>query len=79
MAAGADEGCGWIVRAEAAELEGALGDALALDRGALAAMGRRGRDWMQREFAWPHLAGQMAATYRWLLDGGAVPGWVRLD
>ena len=73
------QGCGWIVRPEAAELETALSDALAPDSGALAAMGQSGRDWMQREFAWPRIAAQVAETYRWLLDGGSAPPWVRLD
>lgn len=73
------EGCGWIVNPDAAALETALGQALARDRDVLAAMGRRGRAWMQRDFAWPRIAAEMVHVYCWLLHGGAAPACVRLD
>ncbi len=31
-------------------------------------MGRRGREWMKREFSWPVIAEQMVAQYRELVE-----------
>jgi hypothetical protein len=42
-------------------------------------MGRAGHEWMRRDFSWQRIGHQFLATYRWLLDGGAPPEWVRLN
>jgi hypothetical protein len=36
-------------------------------------MGRRGREWMIRDFSWPAVAERMLAAYRWLLGTAARP------
>jgi len=42
-------------------------------------MGARGRQWMQRDFAWPTVAGKMLTTYEWVLHGGNRPEWIQID
>jgi glycosyltransferase involved in cell wall biosynthesis len=74
-----EHGCGWFVPATVPEIESALREALACDRSCLAAMGRVGQDWMQRDFSWSHVAKDFEQTYRWILNGGSPPHFVRLD
>ena len=42
----------------------ALRAATSLDPTELRAMGARGRQWMQRDFSWEHVASKMAELYR---------------
>ena len=74
-----EHGCGWYVPDDASGLEAALGEALALDRPALARMGRAGRGWMERDFSWDRIARQFQDVYQWLVRSGAPPASVRLD
>lgn len=73
------EGCGWWVGHEVPALAAALDAAMSLPDGELANMGRKGRAWMERDFGWDSVAQRMEAAYRWILDGGEVPQWVRQD
>ena len=73
------EGCGWWVGHEVPELTAALDAAMSLPAGVLAEMGRRGSAWMARDFGWDTVAQRMEAAYRWVLDGGEAPAWVKLD
>jgi glycosyltransferase involved in cell wall biosynthesis len=43
------------------------------------AMGRRGREWMARAFAWPAIAQRMAEVYEWLARGRQRPDCVHID
>ncbi|HLK35466.1 MAG TPA: glycosyltransferase [Polyangiaceae bacterium] len=70
---------GWWIEPGVEPLEACLETALATSPEDLAAMGRRGRQWMDAEFSWPKVAERMARTYDWILAGGAPPPWVRLD
>lgn len=70
---------GWWIPPDVDALAACLGEALVLPDETLAEMGRRGRTWMEDCFAWPKLAGEMRAAYRWLVEGGTPPPWVRLD
>ena len=45
----------------------------------LARMGLAGRKLVEDRFAWPSIAAQHVAVYRWMLDGGTPPDVVRLD
>jgi glycosyltransferase involved in cell wall biosynthesis len=59
-------GCGLWVGTEAEDL------AQALDRVAtmpLTEMGRRGREWMKRDFSWDRTTAKLIQTYRNLIDG----------
>lgn len=71
------EACGWWVANDVASLRAALDTALKLPEEQLAAMGQRGRAWMERDFGWESVAQRMQATYRWLLENGECPEWVR--
>ncbi len=73
------EGCGWWVDNSVPTLAAALDAAMQLPPEQLAAMGLRGRAWMERDFGWAAIGQKMDAAYRWLLDGGEPPPWVRLD
>ena len=42
-------------------------------------MGPNGCEWMQRDFAWHGIGDHMKTAYKWLLNGGNRPEWVRVD
>ena len=73
------EGCGWWVGHDVPELTAALDVAMSSPEGRLVDMGRKGRAWMERDFGWNSVAQRMEAAYRWVLDGGEAPSWVRQD
>ena len=70
---------GWWIDIGVDPLVACLGDALATSPINLAEMGRAGRDWMLRDYSWEHIGSQLAEIYRWLLEGGEVPSFVRRD
>jgi len=65
--------CGWCVDVGADALAAALSAATALSDETRAAMGRRGRAWVAREYAWASVASKMRASYEWLVQGGPQP------
>jgi glycosyltransferase involved in cell wall biosynthesis len=67
---------GWWIDLSVEALTECLRDALNQESDTLAAMGRRGREWMAREFSWETVGIQMKATYQWILSGGERPSWV---
>ncbi|HYM19024.1 MAG TPA: glycosyltransferase [Micropepsaceae bacterium] len=73
------EGCGWWIEHGAEELASALANAMAMPRGALKAMGTKGRAWMERDFSWSRVAREMLAVYGWLIGGGNPPATLRFD
>jgi glycosyltransferase involved in cell wall biosynthesis len=71
---------GWWVDTGVDPLVEVLKNALYRTPAELAAMGERGRSWMQKDFSWDSIGAKMAATYCWLCDRSlSVPAWVRLD
>jgi glycosyltransferase involved in cell wall biosynthesis len=74
-----NKGAGWCVAPEVTALETALGAALAMQADELRQMGACGRAWMEQDFSWEHIAQQMQAAYRWLLQRGPIPDCVRLS
>lgn len=75
-----EQRAGWWIDIGVEPLVACLKDALARSPDELAAMGQRGRDWMQRDFSWDSIGSRMTETYRWLCDQSLpVPPWVRLD
>ena len=68
-----EHGCGWWAANDVATLEATLRAATSLERPTLLDMGRRGREWMIRDFSWPSVAERMLAAYRWLLGTAARP------
>lgn len=71
------EGCGWWIDHGEAAMAAALTDAFARPREDLAAMGEKGRAWMQRDFSWDRIGREMLDAYRWIAAGGAPPATVR--
>jgi glycosyltransferase involved in cell wall biosynthesis len=57
----------------------ALAAFLALPEAERRAMGGRGRRLAASRFAWDAIAAQMAGVYRWLVEGGERPPWVRVQ
>jgi glycosyltransferase involved in cell wall biosynthesis len=72
------EGCGWWIEDGVDSLTATLEHALSLSPGELRNMGARGRAWVSRAFSWPAIGSAMVETYRWIVDGGTSPPWVRL-
>jgi glycosyltransferase involved in cell wall biosynthesis len=70
-------GAGWWVEIGVEPLVACLKTALATPSVRLTEMGKAGRDWMVRDFSWIAIAGQLAAVYRWLKEGGQAPSCVR--
>lgn len=73
------ERCGWWTPHGAAALADALLDATGRSYEERLAMGRRGHAHIERDFAWPAIAEQMAAVYRWVLARGERPPCVQTD
>jgi glycosyltransferase involved in cell wall biosynthesis len=71
--------CGWWVDRRPDAFVDALDHAMACSETQLGDKGRRGREWMRTSFKWDVIGRNMAEVYRWLLDGGVKPAWVRQD
>lgn len=65
--------CGWRVPATPEGLASALREATACETDDLAAMGRRGRALVSREFGWERITDQFIAFYEGLLSRGPRP------
>ena len=70
--------CGWCIPPRENELREALRAALTLPLPLLHDMGAKGREWMQRSFAWETVATMMLYTYEWLLHNSARPDCVTM-
>jgi glycosyltransferase involved in cell wall biosynthesis len=73
------EGCGWWVSNSVESLVVALDAAMQLPPAQLAAMGLRGRTWMERDYGWVAIGQKMDAAYRWLVNGGEQPDFIRVQ
>jgi len=60
----------------AESLAAGLREFIALQEGELLIMGEQGRALVGKRFVWPQVAGDMAAVYRWVLQGGPQPSCV---
>ena len=65
--------CGWWIEHGVEPLVGALQQAMALTDDERAAMGVRGRGWIDEQFSWPRIGAEMVSVYDWILYGGSVP------
>jgi glycosyltransferase involved in cell wall biosynthesis len=70
------QGCGWWIDHGIEAMSAALCDAMSTPALERKAMGARGREWMQRDFAWDGIGAKMAYVYEWLAGNGARPSWV---
>jgi glycosyltransferase involved in cell wall biosynthesis len=73
------EGCGWWVKHDVESLTQTLDTAMSQPAARLACMGRKGRDWMERDFAWKSVAQRMDAAYHWIVHGGDLPCDLQFD
>ena len=73
------EACGWWINQDEGSIAMMLRRALSLPKEELTEMGLKGRAWMKREFSWQAIAIEMAAAYRWVIDGGDKPESIRID
>jgi glycosyltransferase involved in cell wall biosynthesis len=68
--------CGWWIELSEHQLAETLEAAMKLPKEQRAAMGRRGRRWMEQSFSWPRIAADMKSVYEWVLGGGPPPSCV---
>jgi glycosyltransferase involved in cell wall biosynthesis len=74
------QAAGWWIGIGADPLEQCLREALSRPPQVLAEMGRHGRSWMSREYAWPQIADRLADVYAWVVDRSRPePPTIRLD
>jgi len=70
---------GWWINVGVDSLVSALERAMAESPDELGQRGRVGREWMIQDFSWATIGIRMDQTYRWLIDGGKTPSWVKKD
>jgi len=75
----AEHGAGWWIEIGVDPLVACLQQALSTSPQRLGEMGQAGHKWMKCDFSWERIGVQLSVTYGWLLNGGEVPPWVRLD
>jgi glycosyltransferase involved in cell wall biosynthesis len=71
--------CGWWIDIGESPLVECLKEALSMSKERLERCGLNGRAWMERDFSWPHIGQMMYETYMWLLNGGTLPDWIRVN
>jgi len=69
---------GWWIDIGVDPLIGCFEEALSRSSEQLLRMGEAGREWMIDDYGWQRIGQQCATTYRWLMDGGETPPWIRL-
>lgn len=74
----AQQESGWWIEVGVEPLVACLEEALDLPEKRLGDMGRRGREWVARDFSWDAIGRQMAEFYGWLRGHRPVPASVRL-
>lgn len=70
---------GWWIPCGTEPLKAQLEQALALAPEELAKIGRNGREWIKRDFAWEGIGRKMKLAYEWLLGKGDKPDWVKTN
>lgn len=73
-----ENGAGWWIPIGVDALENQLRHSLAMSDAELRSMGRKGCDWMKRDYNWNAIGNKMMAAYEWLLHGGVRPDCVVL-
>ncbi len=71
--------CGWWVPLDHAAFRNAMTEAMSQSRSVLRQMGKRGQEWMVRDFSWTEIGNKMRDAYTWLLHQGERPNWVVVD
>ena len=71
-----ERGCGWWVAPSVDELARALSESTAMEDAQRLQMGLNGREWVEKEFAWPQTAQRMKETYLLAQGKIALPDFV---
>lgn len=71
--------CGKWIDDEEDVFLAAMHEMMSKSREELSIMGARGRKWMERAYSWRNIGEKMKVAYEWLLNGGDVPEWVKID
>lgn len=70
-------GCGWWIDIGPDALAECLRSSLNTHPSTLEEMGRRGREWMMKDYLWSGVGKKMLAAYEWLVNGGTRPEFVK--
>jgi glycosyltransferase involved in cell wall biosynthesis len=68
-----DHDCGWWIEIGVDPLVEALAQATRMSAVDRAAMGRRGRELVNRKYTWPQVAAALQSVYAWVLGKGPCP------
>ncbi len=68
-----DHDCGWWIEIGVDPLAEALTQATRMSAADRAAMGRRGRELVNRKYTWPQVAAALQSVYAWVLGKGPCP------
>ncbi|MEY8118851.1 glycosyltransferase [Falsihalocynthiibacter sp. BN13B15] len=71
-------GAAFRITTDPAEMAHVLDQVIKLDKNELRFVGYAGRKLVEERFTWSTVAEQMAAVYRWVLDGGEAPPTVQI-
>jgi len=74
-----ENNCGWWVPLGVEPLAQALREGTEASDAEREMMGRRGRAWVEKNFAWESAALKMKSLYEWILGGGSAPSFVQMD
>lgn len=76
-----DNDCGWWIPTDEDSFLNVIKHVMSLSRERLFIMGKNGREWMKRSFAWDGIAHDLKLAYEWLLGNGSLPcpRCVRID
>lgn len=66
-------GAGYEIPCDAISLAGAIRRMTQLSAESLAAMGKRGKELVERDYLWPNVTEKFVKLYRWLRDGKRAP------
>ncbi len=72
-------GAGWWIDSRLDPMVDCLEQALTLSSEKLNEMGKAGHKWIAHDFSWAQISIKFMNTYRWMLQGGEAPPWVRFD
>ena len=65
--------CGWWVKGDEVSLFEKLKVALSLPEKELVDMGRRGKEWMKKDFSWGNACQKTLEAYQWIENKGKIP------
>ncbi len=74
-----EERCGWWIPVDVSDLAEAMREAMSLSDVERMRMGERGKFLMKDKYSWQEVALKMVKVYKWVLQGGKIPEFMKLD